>query len=275
MIAQPRIALPGPASRRGAPKPRLAGRMAGLGLAASLALAAGTALVPTPASAEMSAAEKAEMGQFVREYLMANPEVLVEALDVLQQRDQAAKQDQAKAAIAMHQDKFKAGPTTFAAGPEDASTTMVEFFDYRCGYCRRALPTIQEMLAEDDDLRVVFVEFPILGEESVIASRAAMASLKQDRSKYMDFHNALMTTRGNLSEQSVMGIAGSLGLDVGKLKADMASPEIEAALASNHAMAQAIGVNGTPAFIVGDTLVPGAVPKGQLQDLVAESRKGG
>lgn len=269
------IALPPTLPRRAAPRSRLASRMAGIGLSASLALAAGTALAPTPASAEMTAEQRAEMGQFVRDYLMQNPEVLVQAMDVLQQREQSAKLEQAKAAISLHKDKFQGGPTTFAAGPENASTTLVEFFDYRCGYCRRALPTVQELLAEDDDLRVVFMEFPILSEESVVASRAAMASLKQDRSKYMDFHSALMSSRGNLTEQAVLGIAGSLGLDTGKLKADMASPEIEAALAANHAMAQEIGVNGTPAFIVGETLVPGAVPKGQLQQLIADTRKGG
>ena len=248
--------------------------LAALGLAAGLAMTSAVAFPPAPASAEMSAAEKAEMAAFIRGYLLENPEVIVDAMEVLQQREQTAKAEQAKAAIVAHKDKFQAGPTTFAAGPEDASTTMVEFFDYRCGYCRRALPTIQEMLAEDDDLRVVFIEFPILSEESVLAARAAMASLKQDRGKYMDFHNALMNSRA-LNEASIMGIAGNLGFDVEQLKRDMSSSDIDNALNVNQQIARDIGVNGTPAFIVGDNLVPGAVPKAQLQELVANERSGG
>lgn len=263
-----------PSSRPTDRRRAAAGRIAGAGLAASLVLAA-AGLAPAPAQAEMSAAEKAEFGAFIREYLLDNPEVLVEAMEVLQGREQAAQQERARAAIAAHRDRFQAGPTTYAAGPENASATVVEFFDYRCGYCRRALPVLQELIQEDGDLRVVFLEFPILSEESVVAARAAMASLKQDRDKYLEFHSALMNARGSLSEPAVLAIAADLGFDTEKLKADMAAPEIERALAENQQLAQLLGVNGTPAFVIGDSLVPGAVPKAQLEALIAEARKGG
>jgi len=239
-------------------------------------IVAGAATLPAiPAQAQMSSEAKAEMGAFIREYLLENPEVLMEALEVLQEREQAAQQVQAREAIAANQDMFRSGPMIFAAGPENASATMVEFFDYRCGYCRRALPVIQDLLDEDDDLKVVFLEFPILGPESVAASRAALAVLNLDRSKYLDFHTALMNARVPLSEPVILAMAGEMGFGADQMKTAMADPAIDRALAANHQLAQALGVNGTPAFIVGDSIVPGAVPKAQLEQLIAEQRQGG
>lgn len=254
------------------PLPRpVAPALAGLAIATLVAFGAPVG----PVKAQMSAEQKAEIGTVIREYLLENPEVLMEALEVLQEREQAAQSAQARDAIAANQDMFRSGPMIFAAGPEDASATVVEFFDYRCGYCRRALPVVQELLDEDDDLKVVFLEFPILGPESVAAARAALAVLKLDRSRYLDFHAALMNARSNLTEPVIMATARELGFDPQQLAAAMEDPEIDRALAENYQLAQALGVNGTPAFIVGDKLVPGAVPKGQLEALIAEVRSGG
>jgi protein-disulfide isomerase len=151
--------------------------------------------------------------------------------------------------------------------------TLVEFFDYRCPYCKQVSPSLQALLKEDPKLRVVYKEFPVLGRESVFAARAALAARKQG--KYELFHNALMALKGQLGDDIVLKTAGAVGIDVEKLKADMGAPEIEAQIRRNHELAQALDIRGTPAFIVGTTLIPGAVDVATLRQKIAEARKPG
>jgi protein-disulfide isomerase len=161
-------------------------------------------------------------------------------------------------------------PTT---GDPKADITIVEFFDYQCGYCKRAMQTVLEIQKEDPRLRIAWKELPILGPASEFAARAAMAAKRQD--KYLDFHVAVMGNRGQLTPDSVLQIAGKAGIDVDRLKRDMTDPAIEKYLQDTLQLAQQLGINGTPGFIIGNKLVPGALDKQQMKDLIAEARKQG
>lgn len=148
---------------------------------------------------------------------------------------------------------------------------MVEFFDYNCPYCKSAANDVKKLVNDDKNIRLVYREFPILGEGSVFAARAALASRNQG--KYEELHSALMSLK-RAEEKSVLEAAGALGLDMEKLKADMKAPDVEKHIAVSMQLAQALGINGTPSFVIGDAFVPGAVPLSELQKLVADSRKG-
>ncbi len=163
-------------------------------------------------------------------------------------------------------------PTAPVAGNLYGDVAVVEFFDYNCPYCKRVAPTVKTVLDEDPGVRVIYKEFPILGPESVIAAKAALASLEQDPAKYFAFHDAMMSNRGRLTETRIMDIAAEVGFDGERLKADMAAPEIEATIARNRALARALGISGTPAFVIGDRIVPGAIDLPALKRLIARAR---
>ena len=148
---------------------------------------------------------------------------------------------------------------------------MVEFFDYQCAYCRRVMPSLQAQLRDDGKLRVVFKDFPILGENSVTAARAALAARQQGR--YVPFHFALMGA-SDLSLDGIMAVARSVGIDTQRLATDMNAPEIETQIQANYALARTLGIEGTPAFVIGDELIPGALSKTRLTELIQEARTG-
>lgn len=208
----------------------------------------------------------------VRDYILQNPEIISEAVRLLQEREQAqsaAKQRQTFAAL--KGDIFD-DPAAPILGNPKGDVTIVEFFDYRCGYCKQVAPAIAKLLEEDRNIRLVVKEFPILGPESVVASRAALAAVKQG--KYTPFHWALLNAKGQLDEAQIMRIAGQVGLDTKLLRQDMAAPAIEATIKRSYGLAEALQIRGTPAFIVGEELVPGAVDLPALKALVAKARKG-
>ena len=149
--------------------------------------------------------------------------------------------------------------------------TIVEFFDYRCPYCKQVLPSLQALLKEDQKLRFLYKEMPVLGPQSVTAAHAALAAERQG--KYEAFHNAMMATKGQITDETVYKVAGSVGLDVERLKQDMSAPEIGQALKTNLALADALNIRGTPGFIVGNHIVPGAIDLDALRNMVAEARK--
>ena len=151
--------------------------------------------------------------------------------------------------------------------------TLVEFFDYRCPYCKQVEPSLDALLKEDGKLRIVYKEFPILGEASVYATRVALAAKKQG--KYAEFHRAMMATKGDIGDEMVLKIATSIGLDVGKIKTDMSAPDIDKLIDTNYALADALNIQGTPAIIVGGTLIPGAVDLDTLRKNIAAARSGG
>lgn len=164
-------------------------------------------------------------------------------------------------------------PSSPVGGNPDGDVTIVEFFDYRCGYCKKVLPSIVALLERDKKLRYVFKELPILSPESELAARAALAAWQQDKRKYLEFHTALMQAQGNLSERRILRLAGNAGLDAEKIAKNMKHPKVEEELKRNIALAEQLGIRGTPAFVIGDRLIPGAVDLSMLEKTVAEARQ--
>ncbi|MFQ5773941.1 MAG: DsbA family protein [Kiloniellaceae bacterium] len=211
--------------------------------------------------------------QIIHNYLMQHPEVLVKSLRAYQQRQERADAQRQQDAVIAHRRALAGDPDSPVLGNPEGDVLIVEFFDYRCPYCRRVAGNVRRIVADDGNIRLVMKEFPILGPESVRAARAALAATKQG--KYEAYHFALMTAPGDMSEAHLKRIAEKVGLDVARLQRDMEAPEIEESLRRNYALAEALSINGTPAFVIGDTLVPGAVNLETLKRLVAEARAKG
>jgi len=244
-------------------------RFAALAVSAGLAaLALGT----VPARAAMDDAQRQAIEQVVRDYLLKNPEVIVEAIDELQKREKVAEEARSRQALAANRAALENSPADPVLGNPKGDVTMVEFFDYQCGYCKAVQADLNTLMKSDPKLRVVFKEFPILGPASVTAARAALAAHQQG--KYEALHNALMAHRGQLDDDTIMRLARSAGLDTDKLKQDMQSPAVQQAIGSNLALAQALGIRGTPAFIVGDDIAPGAIKLDDMKAMVEKARKG-
>ncbi len=223
---------------------------------AGLASAAITA-VSISASAETAdvAAPSSELTAQVRQILLDNPEMIVEALNRYEEKQKEVAEASQREAIAAHLDEVWDLPGLHVAGNPKGSVRVVEFFDYRCGFCKRAMPAILDLLKEEKDLAIAFVEFPILSPASLLASKAAVAAGKQDR--YFEMHRALMTTKGNIDEDRIMSIAAKLKLDTDRLARDMESEETERVLDAHRRLATLLQVDGTPTFIVGDQPVSG------------------
>ncbi|MEM7490148.1 MAG: DsbA family protein [Pseudomonadota bacterium] len=228
-------------------------------------------LVGLPAAAQDFTAE--EIKQLALQAILENPEIVMEAVSVLQAREEAAAEAAARETLSANRDTLEQDPNAPVFGNPDGDVTVVEFFDYNCPYCRRAGPEVDALLAADPDVRVVYREFPILGEGSVFAARAALAAREQDL--YAEMHEALMAARGRVDERAVMQVAAEVGLDVDRLRADMEAPEVQAHIETTLQLAADLGFNGTPAFVVGDKMAPGLLDAAQLQQLVDEVREGG
>lgn len=231
----------------------------------------GTVVQPT-AGAEIPTAQREAIEGIVHDYLLKNPDVLIEALRGAE--DKLNREADAKAATALddrHSEIFD-DPTAPIGGNPQGNVTIVEFFDYRCPYCKQVLPTLQTLLKEDHQLRFVYKEMPVLGQPSVVAAHAALAAQRQG--KYEAFHVAMMATKGQITEETVYKVAGSVGLDVERLKRDMAAPEIDQTLKANLALAEALNIRGTPGFVIGKHIVPGALDLDALKNMIADARKG-
>lgn len=220
----------------------------------------------------LSPAQEEAVRALVLETIRENPEIIAEVLQILTQREQAAERERARAALATRADVLFNDPDAPVLGNPDGAVTLVEFMDYQCTYCKAMFPRLRQALDEEDDLKLVIKELPILGPASDVAARAALAARQQD--KYADFHGALMELRGRLSEKAVFDTAGKVGLDVERLRRDMEDPAIAAALADNRRLAQELGINGTPAFVTPDGIIPGAFEIETLRQIIAAQRKG-
>ena len=216
--------------------------------------------------------QRNEIESILREYLKENPEFLIEVLQSAEEKQQQAQLQRAKVAIQAERKALNENPADPVWGNPKGDVTIVEFFDYRCPYCKQVVPALKQVIAADKNVRIVLKEFPILGKDSVFASRAALAAQKQG--KYLAYHEALMSYRGQITEETAMTVAKATGLDIEKLRKDMQDPSVDAAIEANRQLAERIGIRGTPAFIVGDDLVPGAVDPGSLKALVDKARKG-
>jgi len=231
---------------------------------AVLLLATGVAHAADPLSRE-------QVEQILREYLVTHPELVIDALRAAEAKEREAAQRETQQAVVNHREQLLRDGTSPVGGNVRGDVTVVEFFDYACPHCKAVAASVKQLLRDDGNVRLVYKELPVLGAASVTAARAALAAREQG--KYYVFHDALMASTVPLSDPVLFRIAGQVGLDVDRLKTDMASPGVTATLKKNYTLAQALGVDGTPAFVVGDELVPGAVPLAQLKGLVERARQ--
>jgi len=241
-------------------------------LAAALLAAVVAVLIP-PASlaADFTPDQRKAIESIIHDYLTKNPDVLLDALQAAEDKMKGDAKDKAAQALSTRRREIFEDPDTPVAGNPNGDVSLVEFFDYRCPYCKQVEPSLEALLGEDRQLRLVYKEFPVLGPESVTASKAALAARKQG--KYDAFHRAMMTIKGQINDTAVYKTAESVGVDVDRLKRDMAAPEIARALKANTELADALDIRGTPGFIVGNEIVPGAIDLASLKQLIATARK--
>jgi len=237
-----------------------------------LAFAVFSFAAPSAGAADaLTPAQKEAVDRMIHDYLLAHPEVIVESIRAAQATAKLKREESAKQSITERRAELLSDASAPVAGNPQGDVTIVEFFDYRCPYCKQVEPHLEALLKEDPKLRIVYKEFPVLGPESVYASRMALAARKQG--KYAQFHDAMMAAKGKITEDTVLDVARSVGIDVARAKTDMTAPDIQEMIKRNYALADALDIQGTPAFIVGDTLVPGATDLDNLRRLIAEARK--
>ncbi|MER9850627.1 DsbA family protein [Mesorhizobium sp. M0106] len=219
------------------------------------------------AAGEMS---QDQFDQRIHDYILAHPEVLVQSLQSLDARQREAATKEAKAALKDKADEIFRDPASPIGGNAEGDVTMVEFFDYNCPYCRQVAPIMAQAMADDPQLKIVYKEFPILSTDSVFASKAALAAVRQG--KYMAFHKALYAVKTRVTEAVVLKVAADVGLDVAKLKTDMQQPDIQASIDRNTQLAQALKISGTPSFVVGEQIFPGATDLATMKKLIEQAR---
>jgi len=232
---------------------------------------------PQPARAQnISAAQRAEIEAIIKNYLIANPEVLQEAYTELERRQALAEAAKRRAAVKENAQALFDSTRQVVLGNPQGDATMVEFFDYNCGFCKRALADMLELLKTDPKLKVVLKEFPVLGEGSVEAARVAIAVRMQDKTgkKYLDFHQKLFANRGAIDRPQAIAAAKEAGLDMSRLEKDMASDEIKATLEESFKLADALGMSGTPTYVVGSEILVGAVGLPALKEKINAARCG-
>ncbi len=233
--------------------------------------AAPAAPAPT-APAVISDAQKTAIEEIVRDLLIKKePDIVIKAAQAMQQQQDAEAANKGQQAIATNREKIFNDSTAPVGGNPKGDVTVVEFFDYQCGYCKMAREAIAKLTSTDKNVKIIYKEFPILGPVSVQASKAALASVRQG--KYQKFHDALLDTKDHLTEDMVYKIAKDVGLDVEKLKKDMGGDDISKIIQANLALAGEIGARGTPTFVISDQVYPGAMQFDQLQKVVEDARK--
>lgn len=245
-------------------------------VAGTLAIAGLIALTPEPVSAQAvsptSDADKAAIEKIVRDYILQNPEIITEAVQILQSRKKQAETAADRQLLAANRAALLDNSASPVGGNPKGDVTVVEFFDYRCGVCKRIHPIIDQLVKSDPQIRRVYKEWPILGPNSVLASRAAIASRKQG--KYLSFHKVMMEANSAFGESAIMAMAESVGIDTARLRRDMRSAETDTVLRDNYALADRLKLNGTPSFVIGDTLLRGGRDLESLKAIVAEARAG-
>jgi len=239
--------------------------------AAMLCLSAPVAALDITA---MNDAERQVFRQEIRAYLLENPEVLMEAIAVLEQRQKEAQTFNDESLIAVNAEALFLDQNSYMGGNPEGDVTIVEFLDYRCGYCKRAHPEVTELINSDGNIRYIIKEFPILGDQSVLASRFAISTLQNvGPEAYAKVHDALMTFRGDISQSSLKRLAKSLDLDAGLIMKAMDSDDVSAVISENRALAQRMQITGTPSFVMGAQMVRGYVPLDGMKEIVASSRQ--
>ena len=239
----------------------------------ALAFAVVAAPVDARAQSAFTPAQQQELQKIIHDYIQLHPEAVIDALKAEKQKEDAASAANQRQAIGQNRSALLSDPDSGIGGNPKGDVTLIEFFDYRCPYCKQMEPTVQALLKEDGRLRIVYKEFPILGPVSVYATRVAIAARKQG--KYEEFRSRMITLKGNIDQDAVMQVAAASGLDMAKLKTDMASPDIDKIIKRNYALAEALGIDGTPGLIVGNEMNVGATDIDGLRKMIADARKGG
>ena len=245
-------------------------RLTALLAAASIALA-------IPASAQsFSEPQRGEIEKIIKEYLLKHPEVLQEAMAELEKRQAVAEAEKARSAVKNHSEAIFNSPRQVTLGNLQGDVTFVEFFDYNCGYCKRALDDMNALMAKDPKLKVVLKEFPVLGPGSTEAAKVAVAVRMQDKTgkKYLEFHQKLLTGRGQADRARALAVAKEVGLDVARIERDMSSDEVKVTLEESLKLAEKLGLNGTPSYVIGTNVVIGAVGLDKLRESVNTARCG-
>jgi protein-disulfide isomerase len=243
-------------------------------LAVALALAFGLSAAPVHAQS-FSPPQRSEIEKIIKDYLLAHPEVLQEAMAELEKKQQFAETEKARSAIKNHSDALFNSPRQVVLGNPQGDVTFVEFFDYNCGYCKRALNDMVELMNKDPKLKVVLKEFPVLGPGSVEAAQVAVAVRMQDKTgkKYLEFHQKLLGGRGQVDKAKAIAAAKEIGLDVARIEKDIKSDEVSKTLEESMKLAEALGLNGTPSYVIGNDVVIGAVGLAGLSQKIQAARQ--
>ena len=243
-------------------------------LAAAIMLAFGFSASASAQS--FSAPQRAEIEGIIKDYLLKHPEVLEEVMKELEKRQTVAEAEKAQKVITDNANILFDSPRQVTLGNPKGDVTLVEFFDYNCGYCKRALSDMLDLLKSDPNLRIVLRDFPVLGEGSVQAAQVAIALKMQekDSKKYLDFHQKLLTGRGQADKAKAMAVAKEVGADMARLEKDMGSPEVKAMMEETFKLAEPLGLNGTPSYVVGKNVVIGAVGVAELKSKINTARCG-
>jgi len=232
---------------------------------------------PPAASAQsFSDSQRGDIETIIKNYLVAHPEVVEDAMTELSKRQAAAETEKHQATIAKNADAIFNSPRGVTIGNKDGDVTFVEFFDYNCGYCKRAMADMLELMKTDPKLKVVLKEFPVLGPGSVEAAQVAVAARMQDPvgKKYLEFHQKLLGGRGQADKARAMAAAKDAGFDMARLEKDLASPEVRATIEENFKLAEDMGMNGTPSYVIGKEVVVGAVGLDGLKEKIGVARCG-
>lgn len=240
------------------------------------ALCASAFSISPAAANEFSAKQKTEVEKIVHDYLIANPEVIKEAIDELEKRQKAADAASHEKVLSEQGDKVFRSANQAVVGNPNGDVTLVEFFDYNCGYCKQSLASVAKLIEGDPKLRVVLKDFAILGTDSVeVAQIATAARMQLDSAKFWEFHKKLLSTRGHLGKAQALAAAKDVGADMARIEKDMASAETQASLKEVATLADQLGFTGTPSWVIGKEAVVGGLPYAQLKAKVDNMRKCG
>lgn len=234
----------------------------------------GAGIAPLQAQAQSDSAplNQADVEKIIRDYLLQNPEILTQMQSALETKQAAEQEIRIKQVIANNQDELLNSSHDAVLGNPDGDVTVVEFFDYNCGYCKRAMPDMEAIIKSDPNVRFVMKEFPILGPDSVKAHMAAQAFKLMMPEKYRELHMALMTTTDRSTDETVIAEAVKLGADEAALREKIQSPEVTSSFQNAYKLANELEINGTPSYIIGDELIPGAIGADGLKEKIAQAR---
>ncbi len=247
------------------------------GTAAALAILAASMTQAADATpfdlGDMTPEQQAAFGDAVRNYLLENPQVIMEAVAVLEEREKEAQVAQDESLVASNLERLTSDGFSWVGGNPEGDVTIVEFLDYRCGFCRRAHPEVEELIATDGNIRLIVKEFPILGDASLVSSKFAIATqIVAGDEAYKMVHDAMVTLEGNPGDAPLRRLADTLGLDADAIMAEMESEEVKRRIAETRELALAMNISGTPTFVFGDQMVRGYAPLATMQGIIADQR---